>query len=390
VRVEDLLVGRRDELNRIVAGLNTPGGHAVIFGDRGVGKTSLANVVMEYFVKQFGKDSVSLVRCDPASTFLAMFSSILRARGVDVDTKETTRTKEEGGEAKVSAVFANAGVKSKTSVSATKAGAEDTATPTWMMGHLAGAPGLVVIDEFDVVESTPAVYALATLIKQLSDCGSGFKICVVGVADSVSRLLRGHQSSGRAVVEIKLDRLSNVELRQIILSGEKRTELRFDDSVVDEIVAVSAGYPYFTHLLALKSAEVAVVADRKRITHADLEAAWKDAAVETEASLRSIFDQATQYDDKSLESRILFAASCHSRSEISLKEFSGIFFASFRDAAPSSDVHQCLERLLDGGTILVRIHSTVFRFVDPRMPSFIRLFEKAAHVDRASEERSDG
>lgn len=45
VRTMDLLRGRDGNVRRLIEILNTPGQHALLFGDRGVGKSSIANIV---------------------------------------------------------------------------------------------------------------------------------------------------------------------------------------------------------------------------------------------------------------------------------------------------------------------------------------------------------
>ncbi len=41
----DLFIGRIEEIRRLVDAINQRGQHAAIFGNRGVGKTSLANII---------------------------------------------------------------------------------------------------------------------------------------------------------------------------------------------------------------------------------------------------------------------------------------------------------------------------------------------------------
>src|SRR3989304_3134013 len=43
-----LFAGRRAELNATIDAVNQRGQHAVIYGERGVGKTSLANVISDH------------------------------------------------------------------------------------------------------------------------------------------------------------------------------------------------------------------------------------------------------------------------------------------------------------------------------------------------------
>ncbi|MEK7206277.1 MAG: ATP-binding protein, partial [Pseudomonadota bacterium] len=45
VESSDFFFGRQKEVQKLIEQLNTPGQHSLLYGDRGVGKSSLANVV---------------------------------------------------------------------------------------------------------------------------------------------------------------------------------------------------------------------------------------------------------------------------------------------------------------------------------------------------------
>lgn len=47
IRDQQLFFGRQREVQSLIEQLNTPGQHALLFGDRGVGKSSLANVAAD-------------------------------------------------------------------------------------------------------------------------------------------------------------------------------------------------------------------------------------------------------------------------------------------------------------------------------------------------------
>ena len=48
----ELFFGRANEVRALIEHLNTPGQHALLFGDRGVGKSSLANVASELLLSK--------------------------------------------------------------------------------------------------------------------------------------------------------------------------------------------------------------------------------------------------------------------------------------------------------------------------------------------------
>src|SRR5262245_33267034 len=69
IAIPQFFFGRQTEVNRIMDAITTPGLHALLFGDRGVGKSSLANFASSNFLKFFAGGTHVEVRCDSASTF---------------------------------------------------------------------------------------------------------------------------------------------------------------------------------------------------------------------------------------------------------------------------------------------------------------------------------
>src|SRR3972149_11425885 len=57
INIIDLFSGRKEQLRRVIDAVNQRGQHAIIFGERGVGKTSLSNIL-------------PLVLSDPKQNFL--------------------------------------------------------------------------------------------------------------------------------------------------------------------------------------------------------------------------------------------------------------------------------------------------------------------------------
>src|SRR3990172_405528 len=75
VDVKQLFAGRKEQLIQIADVINKKGQHAIIFGERGVGKTSLANVITAIFsssdVKSLRKN------CDSADDYTSLWKKIL-------------------------------------------------------------------------------------------------------------------------------------------------------------------------------------------------------------------------------------------------------------------------------------------------------------------------
>ena len=58
INQESLFRGRSSEVQQILSTLNTPGQHVLLFGDRGVGKSSLANIASSKLIKITDKELI--------------------------------------------------------------------------------------------------------------------------------------------------------------------------------------------------------------------------------------------------------------------------------------------------------------------------------------------
>lgn len=111
-----LFSGRSSEVRQIIAQINTPGQHSLLFGDRGVGKSSLANITSDLlFYSKIVKGKLYKCGCDSTSTFEHMIARVLVNVGVDLSVEEITHDHTQGGNASIginAGIEATAGIKS--------------------------------------------------------------------------------------------------------------------------------------------------------------------------------------------------------------------------------------------------------------------------------------
>src|SRR5687768_7414644 len=74
----DLFAGRKDQLRQVIDGVNQPGQHILIFGERGVGKTSLANILATRVVSNSPHVGVVAPRinCDTGDDFSSIWKKV--------------------------------------------------------------------------------------------------------------------------------------------------------------------------------------------------------------------------------------------------------------------------------------------------------------------------
>jgi Cdc6-like AAA superfamily ATPase len=240
----DLFAGRLRQIQRVVDVINQRGQHAVIFGERGVGKTSLANIIGTRLAA--GTEVVApRINCDSTDDFASIWRKVLAQI-------EITRTHRPAG---FRSDVATASLPAASSLGETVA-PDDVRR---MLAALAGSQVVVVIlDEFDRLVSQPARRAVADTIKTLADHDVAATIVVVGVAETVDELIAEHRSIERALVQIPMCRMNVVELEAVVQKGVAKLELSIEPAASARIARLSQGLPHFTHALSLHAVRAAL------------------------------------------------------------------------------------------------------------------------------------
>jgi len=298
----DLFAGRWNELMAVVDAVNQVGLHAVIFGERGVGKTSLANVVTPTVFALDDPNSESLnpkgrVIVKTVSTTSDTFASIWVKVFKDI-TLINNRP--------VAGFYP--GPKERVSILEAY-GLGSALTVDDVRRVLTNIPDSVfIVDEFDRVP--PATMKEFTdLIKTLSDFSVNSTVVLVGVSDTVSNLVADHASIVRAISQIFLRRMLPIELRRILTNAEEKLGIEFADGAAQLIVHVSQGLPHYTHLIGLHAVRVAATARTAPIvSRQDVFVALDRATTQAEQSTRDRHSRAIHSSHKdALYRQILLA-----------------------------------------------------------------------------------
>ena len=278
IRDATLFSGRSDILIRIADAVNQIGMHCILFGERGVGKTSMANFVRLMLSELATEElTVAQINCDTADRYGTLLRKLMR------QVTMAQRRPHIG--------FTPAADQS--SIALDRHLPENPA-PADLLNLLNAFPAnrLFILDEIDRLEDREAIALLTDTIKAFSDYAVPATFLLVGVASDVSVLIGEHPSIERCLTQVRMPRMTPDELAKIVKSGLAQVEMRVDDAVRWYIPAVSQGYPHYTHLLSLHAARQALRAGRDCVGRSDIEAAIGESLAMTERSIRDRYSAA--------------------------------------------------------------------------------------------------
>jgi Cdc6-like AAA superfamily ATPase len=242
--------GRELEQSNLYKSLLAPGRQSCVYGERGVGKTSLLNVVTNYFCQQHKYKSVRHT-CSKTDTFESIFSTLFIKTGKDkfiTEEKEKENLKT-GVKLKIPIAEIGGNIASETEKNY-KSIYNFIINPEFVSSTFESEKVVFVIDEFDRIQNNNTQLLIAETIKTLSDSNSSLKLIISGVSQNTKALIGEHPSINRNLKPIKVNRMPDEDLEKIINHGEKSLNLSFDSKVKKFIILLSNGLPYFTHLLS--------------------------------------------------------------------------------------------------------------------------------------------
>lgn len=336
-----------EQVGDVVTAVAQRGQHVVLYGERGVGKTSLANVLPDIFRDDDRHLVSARINCTTSDTFADLWRRVFRELGVsNADNRSLSP--------------------------------EDVrfALQTW------GRPSLIVIDELDRLEDDEALSLLADTTTTLSDHSTPTTLVLVGVAASIDELIGDHRSVERALVQVQMPRMSASELTEIIDKGCKRLDLLIADAARTRIAQLSEGLPHYAHLLGLHAAQRAIMDDRELIRPGDVATAIDVAVQKAQHSILNAYGVATRSPRKdSLFGQVLLACALARKDELGYftpgavrRPMSQIMGRPYEIAAFTRHLNEFSEP--GRGEILMKEgqpRKWVYRFANPLVQPFVIL-----------------
>lgn len=249
IRSVEHLIGRSDELETIDRALYQSGRHIFIYGDRGVGKSSLgATAAYQY---QSADAEPIFVSCSIDDTFNSIMANIANQAIGRSRIEKTSKTSNRGFDWR--GISFNAGMEvSAIDIISQISSIGDAAELLKQVAIVHSAKPIVVIDEFDAIIDQAERNRFAGLLKMLGDQSVNLKFIFTGVGKSLDDLLGAHQSAFRQLETVQLFRLGWDARREIVDIACASMGVEVDKNVNYRIAIVSDGFPYYVHLIAEK------------------------------------------------------------------------------------------------------------------------------------------
>jgi uncharacterized protein len=360
---EDFL-GRANERLRVERAINQTGLHVTIYGERGAGKTSLANV-----------SSVNFNRLRIFCTSTATFAEICKDIILEYRTFLRAHNRSVGNivyDANRDTITIGDTIYNSRSLTAND-----------LHHSLPSDEKLIIIlDELDRLESHQTRLQIAELAKLFSTLHTNITFIFVGVANDVDELLAGHASNIRNLQQIHLGQMQRVDLLEIINKGEKVLSLTFSDNVKNTVISLSDGFPYYLHLLCTNAARSAVERNSTNVEDQDLTIALMNAAEEADQSLRRDYENAIVSSSdifrKVLSSLASLPGTTYKLADITQRINS--MYSGDVDVSPQN-VGWALKQLTlepKNSVVTVRGHG-IYSFTNPLMKGFIKIIAAKNH-----------
>lgn len=365
---KELFSGRIKQIQQVFEAIFQKGLHVIIFGERGVGKTSLANVLKDLLPPQDGLLSSVRVQCNYEDTFEKIWYRVFNTMQLTKSSKsvgfsnEDTTIKLEAGH------FFNQ---------------LDLFSPDAVRDALLKVENIyqiIIIDEFDRTNND-VKKMFADLIKNMSDYSIPSTIILIGVGQSIDDLISEHASVTRALKQIHMPRMSSKEIESIISIGLDKMGMEIENNSKKQITLMAQGLPYYAHLLGLHSTRNAIEQSSFTINSEHIKNAINTAIDDSQQSIKSDYQKAILSARKeNIFSDVLLSAAmaankgdegdfsaqdiCHILSKIKSKNYEISTFAKHLNEF--SDKKRC--NILSKSGELRRYR---YKFTDPLMQPYV-------------------
>ena len=353
----ELFTGRAQTLCDLQDTVAEKGRHAIIFGDRGVGKTSVANIFHKPLHTETKPIYAIRVNGDSTTDFDSLWRKVFRR--IKLITDNQPWWLDEAHPNKI--------------------------TPDDVVIALGNFQPfqvpIIILDEFDKIIDPACRTLVAETIKALSDDAVNCTVVIVGVATSVSELIREHASIPRALKQVPMLPMEKREIEDLVKRRIRRLRMSLSTGALWRISFFSAGLPFYAHSLGKHAALKAVSDETRQIEEKHVLEAMRACMEDVDYSVRESYARATlkSYRQGNIYPQVLAASALTERDAIGqfgaadcTAPLSAIMRAPYKTSAFSWHLKEMAES--GRGSVLNKFeHKKTYRFCfrDPFMQPYI-------------------
>jgi Cdc6-like AAA superfamily ATPase len=260
IKLQSDLAGREEQAGRLRGIILSSGEHALIYGERGAGKTSIANTFHLNLNNETRRIHPIHINCGD-NDFTAIWRKVFRRIKVESDAERRSLD-----------AFYPANI------------TPDDVEIELSNFKINDVP-IIILDEFDQISDQKTKSLITETIKSFSDHTIHAKIVLVGIASNAAELIAQHASISRALKQVHMPRLSLSELEAIVSTRYKRCGLRSDDEALFQMAFLSRGLPYYAHLIGRHSALSAIERKQNIIRVEDVFSGLQEAIKEVDQTI---------------------------------------------------------------------------------------------------------
>jgi len=359
----DYFVGRQEQVLKIKDAIEERGQHAVMYGGRGVGKTSLANFVCKVFQNLL----ISKVTCNHSDTFFSIWEKAIERIHLEDSVK---------------AIGFNPVEKVQTMQLQLPEVAELNSSHIERILEVINENVLFIFDEFDCVTDKATKVKMADTLKALSDNVANVTVLIVGIADSVAQLIGEHPSLERCIRQIHLPLMPDDEAEELINNSLQLLDLQIVPEVAQRIIEYASGFPHYIHLLLKFAAKLAVANNDTVVDSLHFDWAVQQSIENSSHSIRTAYEKATSTTKKNSQFvDVIFACAIAETDEDNtfntnelLAKFNFITQKTVQTEAITYNLGMLCKE--ERGLILEKVGKTKdsrFKFKNPLMKAFVKL-----------------
>ena len=259
-----MFAGRRALLERLIVAIEDQRLHFVLYGDRGIGKTSILHVLSNLATD--AEYLVCYISCADRMTFHDF------ARRIAQRIPLLYHADYAPGSPEIEQGLHLADILPQDNIDVSVFGEQ--------LGRLSTTRLIIMLDEFDRVEADEFRRSIAELIKNLSDKAAPAQLVIAGVAADLTELIAQIPSIRRNVIGVLVPNMADEEVDEMLAIAERRAGLTISPEARELIGLASLGLPYLVGLVAQHAALIATDRGQSLVEKSDVREAIQKARAE--------------------------------------------------------------------------------------------------------------